>query len=437
MILLTNCSATQSVPSHENLRGDNLPRGLTNEEASKEWIKRVKAYKGKQIAPAVLYRGLAFTSVSKMQKYVSSTSIVSIGQGLVNYKEPIVPYDLSIDPTHKHSLADVVTEESFSPSRWWSLTNQGLGRSEYPIEQLLEDNPKELVIIACTGRFLSLLTEDLMSACQEPEAGSRIRIIVRSIANLPTQLKPYCILYDQRLSKASIGNRNDFIQRAALHFVKLLEANDLVVGSDIDEHQAAVSRALDKFGEAPTKGQNRNAGKDNVISLLKVHEASFKDMHPDNAYARARKEFGLSISAGQFRRAWREHFDMDIDVKPTKVKNANKAAAISAMAAIAETLDKPKSTVVTWKDEETALAGLQLFADALRDFRADAKFSSTEVATWAKQYYGEREEKVPPQLGSVGRVAHLLRDYHEKLGFVSLMGEGQTGGNIYMLGEAS
>ena len=424
ILLVTNCSATQSIPAPVELRGASLPENLTVSEAVKEWAKRLKAYDGLRIPPARLYRGVGFHALARCQEYVDPEDIriVSIGQGLVGYKEDITPYDLSVDPQHANALQRAVTEDAFTPSYWWQSINLELRGSTAPLAELAAKKHYDLVVICCTSKFLALIVDDIADATLNPTAEAKLRIVVTSAAGVPNLLKPYIIQYDRRVSKASMGNRNNLNQRAALHFLQLLEGNS---SGSIEDHRKMVAEALDTI-QPLTEGGSESASDRAVKSLLKGFK---KTDNPDAALAKVHNEHKLPISAMRFRKLWRAHFG----IVHTGAKK-NKTAAMSAMQSIGDKLSAKTVGQTTWKDEETALEGLGTFVAALRDFNPSANFSSAEVYAWAQQYYGSVDgEKPPTQLSSASKIGALLKSYGEEYGLIGLMSGPGQGAKMYRL----
>lgn len=434
--LITNCTATQSAPAHKTLQGVNLPRPMTTAETSEEWANRLSAH-SPSIAPKNLYRGISFHSILRAQTIIGADNIhiVSIGQGLVGLEQPIVPYDLSIDPQHQHSLAKVITEESFQPTFWWRLINEVLERTPTSLAELSQGC--DLMIVACSARFLTLINEDLTEIVQDATTMDKLRIVSTSSNTLTSVLKPYVLPYDRRLNLMTVGNRNDLNQRAALHFLKMV-AEDEKVGS-LEQHVTAVRDALN--AKAPeAEGRGSQISSVGLVALKKLLDSNkdLLEMDPDEALAAVKMRHGIAIGPIAFRKEYRKAKGITLgksNLKAVMGGADSKAAALSALAGIAKDLDKPRGTVTSYKDEEAALGVLMIFVEAVREANPDARFSSTEVYTWAQQYFNQLGGQVPTQLTSVNKLAHLLKAYYTELGLVSVL-TGQ-GGNVYKLADGT
>ncbi len=429
VVLITNCTASQSVSPDPALTGSSLPTGMTNEDAAALWCDLITKQEP-SIPPAELYRGISFYSISRARSIVDPKNIyiVSIGQGLVGLTQPISPYDVSIDPNHKNSLTRVVTLEPFKPQFWWQLVNEGLTSRPYPITRLVEETDAKIVIISCTNRFQALITEDLLELVQSEDM-RKVRIVCGSTASLPNQLKPYAVVYDKRMNKHSIGNRNDFNQRAALHFLRLIHSSPgILLDGTLEEHKAVVQDELNKIAPPPEGGkQVASASVDALINLLE-NDKSLLAMSPDAAYTEVQRRHKITVSSVQFRKVWRKVKGLSAGGGGAPV-SASSDAAKRALEAVAGKLNR-SSGHTSWADEEEALKAIRMFADLVREAQPDATFGSAEVYAWAQQYYAELQKSPPVQLKSVGKLAHLLRSYTEDLGLESI-GGGQQGGNIY------
>lgn len=431
VVLITSCTASQSTAPHPDLVGSSLPSDLTNEEAAAMWCGRIKTHEP-TIPPARLYRGVSFYSISRSRTLVepSNIHIISIGQGLVGLEQPIVPYDISVDPNHRNSLARVVTAEVFKPQFWWQLINENLRGTPFPITKLACEASRlgaKLIVVACTNRFQSLITEDLMELVQTDEAVDMLRIVCGSTSGLPNHLKPFAIVYDKRMNRQSIGNRNDFNQRAALNFLRMLHDVPSLLGASLEEHRTVVQESLDKIAPPTTGGTSTSAGLEAVKGVLEGNDLVLA-MSPDAAYAEIQQKHKISVSVGQFRKVWRQVKGLTAGGDPSTVLHPDHDAAKRALAAISGSLNR--ATGSSWADEEESLAALKTFVELVREM-PDATFGSAEVYAWAQQYYAELDKSPPAHLKSVGKLAHLLRTYRDDLGLEAIGSGSQQGGNVY------
>lgn len=453
IVLLTSCTATQSVEPPEELTGASLPTELTTMEAVDEWAARLAKHPP-SITPAQLYRGISFYSVTKAQSFIApdNIKIISIGQGLVGLREKITPYDLSISPDHKNSLTRVVTAEPFLPAFWWQLLNGRLRDDETPCTtQLLRDDIK-LLIVSCSGRFLELITEDLLNGIQlNPEHGARLRVITSGMGNIPNHLKPFALKYDRRLNITAAGNRNDLLQRAALHFMRMLHNDPELLEADITAHNTAVQEALDRIqSSSASTGANAGSSPASKASLGLHLAREYLQRHPElqelggeAAYKRFVEETRSHVSASQFRRAWRTIFTSHLTPTPrrkggggaAKVATATMDAALQALQSIEKALERSSAKVTSWQDEDDALDLLEVFVAALRQSHPDAKFSSAEVHAWARQYSSAAGVPLPTPLKNIHKLAHLLKEHHATLGLETITVNPGQGGVMYKLAQ--
>lgn len=430
VVLITNCTASQSVPPNPDLMGSSLPSGLTHEEAAALWCGRVTGFEP-TIPPAQLYRGVAFYSISRARTLVDPKGIhiISIGQGLVGLTQPIVPYDLSIDPKHRNSLTRVVTSEKFKPPFWWQLVNAGLRGVSSPIAEVAASTGAKLVIVACTNRFQALVAEDLLELAQIDEAVYKLRVVCGSTTSLPNQLRPFAIVYDKRMNRKSIGNRNDFNQRAALNFLRLLQKTPKLLDGPLEVHKQLVAAELDKIAPIVGVGNDGAQAVEAVRALLEGSD-DLRGMSPDAAHVAVQHQYSITITTSQFRRVWRQVLGLTAGERAPATKSASTSAARKALEAIAGQLNRTTGSS-SWEDEEEALRALREFVVLVREAQPGATFGSAEVYAWAHQYYLELGKVLPVPLMSVGKVAWLLKGYKDDLG-LDLVGSGASqGGNVF------
>jgi len=396
--VIVNCTSTQSVRPPAFLHGASLPAGLNMVQAVEEWVTRLsRAAPEIGVTPAELYRGLAFHTVSKIAELVGRENVfvASIGQGLVNLQQKITPYDLSIDPTHPHSLTHSVNQEPFVSTLWWSLINKHTGRSENgkPICDLVCGGKYDAVVIACTMRFLGMQAEDILNSILTASS-CRILIAASSTIGFPGKLRSVAVWYDKRLGASTIGNRNDLNVRAGLNLVKtLLDLNR----SDLESVQESVTGGF-KNVPVPQRGSHSPMGLLPTISS-----------NPSNALALIPKFSVNNFGA--------EHME----------------AAKAAMGGLtfASGLGPKRFTL----EEEYQAAGLiVLFVSVLKEINPHGVFTSSEVVLWAHKYCGAVNQSVPEALLTSKTAGRIIRRYGASLG-ISTHGVGQSGVRRYTIDQ--
>lgn len=437
VMLVTNCSASQSVVADAGLRGENLPTGLTIVEAAAEWSNRVSK-QTVSITPEQLYKGIAFQSIAKMRSLVSGKNIyiTSIGQGFVPLESKIVPYDLSIERSHPNSLYNVVTSGAFSPSAWWTIINQQIRNQSFPIEAAVIAQKKKgckAVVVACSSKFNQMIAEDLLRA----SVVLPLYIASTSVSTLPGGIKHLVVLFDERVSVGSIGNRNNKNHRAAHVLLEILKKTPkLMEQEDRTSLSQAVEKRLGEFGEVPLARRRRGkASTEQVDSLRKYlqEHPELANCNPDLERNSVQRAVPLiaGMNTTSFRAVWREVF-----AKKAKKTNggadSKKAAAI--LSEVMGSASIPGTYGNTWSDEEKALEALETFVEALKTHQPDAHFTSTEVVNWAKKYHNAVKEQLPTVLQTPKKVSRLISNYGAQVG-IALLPTGQYGKRIYSLAE--
>ena len=424
--LITNCTASQSVQPHPSLCGANLPRVSTTLEAATEWAERLKGIMP-TIPPAKLYQGISFATVTKATHYVAPEDIyvVSIGQGFVGFRENIVPYDLSINPDHQHSLTRVITGETPRMDLWWECINESQGRSKTPIQKMASQVNYDLIIVAVTSNFRNMIRNDLLQAALQ---GAPIVLIVTNAMGLSANLVPYSLHYDARIRKISIGNRNDLSQRAALHLLEQLSKCE-ELPKEITEIQELVNNDLSRFG-SPTSRKNALKELDNLAERIRVLLGAEKPKDtPDTLYSIFRTRLNCSLL--QFRAAFRRAYAVKPAISAQKLSNSSKSAAFAAFQSISSAI-KPVGTSGSWQQESESLETLQVFVDTIRENQPDAVFTSKDVFAWVEMYYKELDLPIPPQISTPMAISTLFRTYRDNLGVTS-RNTSKIGRSDYML----
>ncbi len=425
VVLITSCSASKTVAAVA--RGADLPKDLTMREALTAWVDLMNAHEP-SVTPSTLFRGIGFNSVVKAQDYINPEDIfiMSSGTGLTPLGAKIVPYDFTTDPKHANSIHQVVTQEPFVMTVWWSLINQALWGSSKPIADQLDRDDIDLVIIGVNRRSLKLISEDIVQSAQVHKL--RIVMTSKSTSILPPSLRETVLKYDRRLSANTIGNRNDLGHRAALHFIRILDKNPDYMSLSLPEHQALIMDSLGALGP-PQEGRSQR-GVNDLERLLMGHPDIINMPNPDAAFQRFKSVHGSSGGILAFRCAWRRVQTMD----PSKTSEASKStvnAALQALKTVEASLSTP-TRGVSHLDEIEALDGIRLFAQVLQKAHPKASFTGKDICTWASAYYTSMSQELPSYFQSHHKLSFLLKTYYEDLSLEQVYAIG-SGGQSYKL----
>jgi hypothetical protein len=396
--VLTNCTATSSVPVVPYLEGSDLGDGHSHASAASEWKERIdRAINSKEGLCEVnqLYTGLSFRTITqamdKLGAHDADLFIVSLGFGLVKSTDTIASYNLNMQEPDQSpsSLLNVITEETFVPNRWWHAVNATVHGIDNPISRLIESAEYDLVLIALTNNFLNLAAQDI-SASSNGKAFGKVRIVgprannwllkyMRHIAK-----RGVIMPYSTALNDMIPGNRLDFAQRAAIHFIQNVLVRD--EKGDIETHRKMVEESQGTKGGGLVHSTVTSA-KDFLTTLL--------EERPDITMSEA---YGQLVSAGQqipfnvFQRIWGIS-------QPEENTEDEMSSALAALSKI--------GIATGYDDQSEVVNALRLFTTALRS-RGGGKFQVGDICDWAKIYYDSQKKPIPITLQSRPRLGRLM-----------------------------
>lgn len=360
--VITNCSVTRTVAPVVHVA--DLPRGLTMAQARTSWQELLRTHTPSTTAQE-LYRGLSFHQVQRMFDLVGRNQIriVTGGQGCIGVDDKIVPYDFSANPKEPSNIHQVVTEEPFITPLWWTWINTDMRGTPCPIADLLNDPNTNLVVIALQKFFFKYLHDDL--TLTQPEGLKKLRIINASASQgyIPMRFRPSVIFMPHAAVQASIGNRNDMPQRAALRFLEIVIAHD-VLRASAAEHQSLVNK---EFGVSHS-------------SVPRAHVQRAPHAIPADVLLGAQKE-------------------------PTQ---SQAKAAEDAFLSVLPALDGRTAKASLGGDMQQFLSDVGVFIKLLRTHAPNARFTSKELADWLTKYYSSQNLNLPVWAESRQRLAHYL-----------------------------
>ena len=239
--VITNCTNRKLVAPAPRLQASKLGRG-SQEKLARNWSKRIQTTKP-VVRAGDLYGGRAFREAENAAKSGGgSLWIVSAGLGLVSANTHVPSYGLTISPGSPDSLSDLVSGDHFCPQTWWKTVN----RYKRPgsICKLVREHPSERFLLAISSRYLTLITDDLLTL--RSSELNRIRLVGPPLSTpMPDELRQVLMPYDDRLESRRLGisgTRGDFAQRAARHFATEIWCKNPEAKSE--EHASAVLQIL-------------------------------------------------------------------------------------------------------------------------------------------------------------------------------------------------
>ena len=301
-IVLTNCTAKKNsrLPV---LEFDVQLNDASINEVSKRWLNLVRQAKGTLPAKEVYVGRTVKDALVAAQILGADVFFVSAGLGLVKQDRLIPAYNLSITPNQRPtrssnapSLPTILAEKSVSPAQWWTLLNRNK-----TILDALSLSKTTFVWIAIPSSYVALIQSDLLQIPSEILKNVRIFTSPAGAESLDSNLRGVCLPYDERLNSVlnSTGTRNDFPQRALLHYLNCLNGEDL----DLEEGKKRVLNFLSKhkIREIPLRKKKTDA---EIVSVIKKYWGPSKGSS-SRLLRVLRDDLKISCEQRRFSNLWR------------------------------------------------------------------------------------------------------------------------------------
>jgi hypothetical protein len=219
-IILTNCTNRKRSPGPIVCASDIIEEKLSNgsvEEIADNWLKKVS--RSTQKFPIEqTYGGRSFTEAKWVAKQLNANLfVVSAGLGLLPPKSCIPNYNLTVGEG-KASIRQILKVNDSNPSEWWNLLNEKIGCPN-PIQQLIRSNRGVPIFLALPAAYLLLIKQDLAGITPTEALSLKILTSPLGVGEVPFNLAPNVLPYDERLEGIYPGTRTDFPQRAMRHFI--------------------------------------------------------------------------------------------------------------------------------------------------------------------------------------------------------------------------
>ena len=233
--IITGCvSQKESVPQYERCARSLVPGSM--EGLAAQWTRRI-ADTG-SVSLEDLYRGRGFSEVKRVVTLTNASLwIVSAGLGLRRSTDASRPYSLTVVRGYEDSIESKVECGRFDGPEWWRLVNHG---RSHPIADLINAHQSSLVLVALSGPYLDLVSEDLEKITSLKKQSVRL-FTKSSLLAIPECINVTRMPYDGRLDGPDScipGTGNDFAQRALRHFVeKILPLSSK---GNLEEHKELV-----------------------------------------------------------------------------------------------------------------------------------------------------------------------------------------------------
>ena len=423
-LIITNCTAASFAATEPILEGASIEGAFTTGEFVEEWMLRINALpeETKKYTALELYKGLSLSSVLKMQDYFDETEIciASLGYGLIRQANDIHSYNLNLEKPENSSasLYSKITKEKFLPDRWWSLLNERLYDTRFPIAQLLNKSNYDIVIITTTVKFLSLIAEDLAQVNDY----SKMRILgITKSKSIPTILRGRIpaetfLPYDRRISKEIPGNRTDLPHRCALHYVREIVPEYY---NDITAENVAI---LKKMHDINPTGATEKIVVSSEKLISTINKMKEEGLPARLAYNQI-KTLRYKCSAKRFDLLWSGALKQS-----NKLKQNQKQ-----LDAAKEALSQIPFEVTGAADYTEVLESIRIFQAIIQEKDPTAIFTARDISFWAKHYYKILDKNLPEILDNPTKLSRLITEMYEDLGLETVDSVGRSGPSQYRL----
>lgn len=299
-IILTNCTNRKKGFVDPGLVSDDLDSGPI-EAVAKQWITNLKNASAKNLAHET-YCGRGFREAEASAISLNCPLyIVSAGLGIVNSKQLIPVYNLTVSPQTINSIGNKFSDHS-SPNAWWSRISKEnpFGSSLF---DTLEHHPDGIILIALSRPYIELLQDELQNCPAHQQ--HRLRFFGKKLNSaLPAFLYGNWMPYDDRLDCAGpgySGTQSDFAQRALRHFVT--EVLNKQPDRDANMHRSMVLESLSPLDRREIPKRQRLNDQD-ISNAIQSNWESGKGQ--SSALLRIiRRDLGVACEQSRFREIYR------------------------------------------------------------------------------------------------------------------------------------
>jgi hypothetical protein len=261
--LLVPCSSRKKV--RPSLSGQAVSLPISDQSRLETaWIERLNSL---PIACRAgdLYGGRGFQLALRASQ-ISEAPLyaISAGLGLVAIERSIPAYGLTVSGKGPESIVARINDH-FDPTSWWSAVSRGPYST--PMTHVFSNDVSKCIVVALSQSYARMLASSLDALPNS--AIARLRIVGANLGSiLPSRLSSSLLPYDERLQAVLPGTRNDFAQRALLHFV----SSGLTTHPDGDAatHRAWVLSAL-SGKKAPVQRQRERLRDEDIRALIQRH----------------------------------------------------------------------------------------------------------------------------------------------------------------------
>ncbi len=265
-IVISSCTQRKRVGLGDPLRAIDV--GISPyEDFARKWLSLAQ---GRHTLPAgELYVGRSISEAKKTSKRLNADlQFTSTGFGLVGEQQLLPHYDLTV-ARGRHGLQEIISDSSFSVTRWWEIINEAQGCAT-PISQLLVSDTACHIFLALSKAYLTLIQDDLAQISESNAPRLRIFGSTDGTRVIPDHLRDSVLPYDDRfdgINSPNPGTRSDFPQRIMQHFVShIFQPND----PDLAREKDAVIGLMNQLTVRVIPARIRKSD-DELLALMDLH----------------------------------------------------------------------------------------------------------------------------------------------------------------------
>lgn len=295
-LVFAPCSRRKRLrPAPELCAAELAPGSLSDLAAT--WAKRIRLA-GAKVPAGDLYVGRGLVEArSAAVSLAADLWIVSAGLGLVNARDLVPAYSLTVSSGDPDSIA-LKAAPGFAPGDWWAALQVANGLPGGTLAGLLASR-SGLAILALPGTYLDLLADELLTL--PVDALVRVRIVGPPRGAVRESLAALWMPYDARFDGPggpNPGTQGDFAQRAARHFAERIVC--LAPDATPAQHAEMVERCLEPL--SPFCRPQRLVGTDAELIAI-IRELLPKSGGRSGETLRLlRRQVGRACEQGRFRR---------------------------------------------------------------------------------------------------------------------------------------
>lgn len=265
-VVLTNCTG-RKLQQGVSIGGEALASSSSLSELASVWCSQLKSTGVSHRAEA-LYAGRSFQDARKAASLLNARLLIaSAGLGLIAASDCVTAYDLTVSPSGT-SILPTLRRLNADTADWWSTVNAMRGQPT-PVLSAMTEGDQCIWFIAMPSTYLSMIAKELAQLPADTKRRLRIFTSPAWLRSAPKSLAVQVLPYDDRLEGTHYaGTRNDFPQRAMLHFIENLHEACLT----IEEATAAVLATMSDCS-APPQPKRVRCSDTEITSLLRKNWA--------------------------------------------------------------------------------------------------------------------------------------------------------------------